>query len=425
VAPVLFVIAAVGGAKTGNPAGTFAVALLQAAVALVVIVGLGRLALRPLFHLVAATRSPELFMAACLLVVVTTSMFAAVSGLSMALGAFIAGLLLAETEYRRAIEAMINPFQGLLLGVFFVSVGMGLDLTRLIQSPVVIIGAALGLIGLKAAIIHGLGRLFHVAPPAAAESGLLLGPGGEFAFVIVGAAATAGLLREEPGQQALVIATVSMVALPALARLGQRINRRLRDKAVAPAEPPPAPEPGGVIVAGYGRVGQLVGEMLKRHNVPYLAIDLDATRVRDQRNRGNPVYFGDSANPEFLRSCGIETARALVVTLDSARAVEAVVAAARAERRDLTIVARARDARHAMALYELGVDDAVPENFEASLQLSEAVLVDIGVPMGLVIASVHERRDEFRNTLKRVDDTGAVREPEFRGRRTTRVAKGG
>jgi CPA2 family monovalent cation:H+ antiporter-2 len=157
--------------------------------------------------------------------------------------------------------------------------------------------------------------------------------------------------------------------------------------------------------------------MLARHNVPYIAVDADPARVAAERRAGLPVYYGDASNPEFLRTCGVARARALVVTLDAPRAIEAVVAAARAERKDLTIVARARDARHATRLYELGVDDAVPETIEASLQLSEAVLVDVGVPMGLVIASVHERRDEFRAVLKKADDIRA-KAPEFRGRRT-------
>jgi CPA2 family monovalent cation:H+ antiporter-2 len=422
VAPILFAVGILG-TQEGALGTAFVLALAQAAVAIVVIVGVGRLALRPLFGLVAATKSTELFMAASLLVVLATGLVAAVSGLSMALGAFIAGLLLAETEYRRAIEAMIDPFKGLLLGVFFVSVGMGLDVTQLARSPGVILLGALALIGVKALVIAGLALAFRLPRPVAIESALLLGPGGEFAFVILGGAMAAALVPEAFGQPALVITTVSMIAIPGLARIGRTFGRRLaarRDE--ADAEPLPAPEKGRVIVAGFGRVGQLVGEMLARHGVPYLAIDQNPGLVRGHRAAGRPVYFGDSANPEFLRRCGIEGARALVVTLDAPRGIEAVVAAARDERPDLTIVARARDARHAAALYKLGVDDAVPENFEASLQLSEAVLVDIGVPMGLVIASVHERRDEFRKTLKTVDRaSGEVREPQFRGRRKTRA----
>jgi monovalent cation:H+ antiporter-2, CPA2 family len=421
VAPLLFTIAVLGTRESGGIGAAFVLALAQAALAVAVIVAVGRLALRPLFQLVAATKSTELFMAASLLVVLATGLIAAVSGLSMALGAFIAGLLLAETEYRRAIEAMIDPFKGLLLGLFFVSVGMGLDVMHLARSPGTILLGAAAVIALKAAIIAGLALMFRLRRPVALETGLLLGPGGEFAFVLLGGAMAANLVPQPLGQTALAITTVSMIAIPGLARVGRSFRHRLEAQRLEEAEPPPPPEKDRVIVAGFGRVGQLVGEMLTRHGVSYVAIDSNPALVAAQRRAEKPVYFGDTANPEFLRRCHVDSARALVVTLDAPRAIEAVVAAARDERPDITIVARARDARHATALYELGVDDAVPENFEASLQLSEAVLVDIGVPMGLVIASVHERRDEFRKTLKKVDRaSGEAGAPQFRARRRTR-----
>jgi CPA2 family monovalent cation:H+ antiporter-2 len=306
--------------------------------------------------------------------------------------------------------------------VFFVSVGMALDPSRLAATPVLIVAAALALVALKGAVVMALSAAFRLPRPVAVESALLLAPAGEFAIVLNGAAMVAGLVPEGLGQEALVVATVSMVAIPLLARVGFQINRRLARGDAADAGPPPPQEPGRVVVAGFGRVGKLVAEMLARHKIPYIAVDADPARVAAERGSGAPVYFGDASNPEFLRVCGVAHARALVVTLDAPRAIEAVVAAARAERPDLTIVARARDARHARQLYELGVDDAVPETIEAALQLSEAVLVDVGVPMGLVIASVHERRDEFRAILRKADGTGP-RATEFRSRRT--VGKGG
>ncbi|HEV2560085.1 MAG TPA: cation:proton antiporter [Microvirga sp.] len=421
VAPILFAVAVLGSGNQGGIVTAFLGALLQAALALVIIVGFGRALLRPFFQLVAATRSPELFMAACLLVVLGTGLIAALSGLSMALGAFVAGLLLAETEFRRAIEATIDPFKGLLLGVFFVTVGMNLDAVRFIEAPGPILLVAALLILTKAAIVYGLARAFRLNPATAAETALLIGPGGEFAFVILGSAMAAGLVPYQTGSDVLLVTTLTMVAIPLLARLGQGWSRSLEGRRrVDPAlsQPPPADETGRVIIAGFGRVGQLVAEMLERHKVPYLAIDADPGRVAAERRAGKPVYFGNGSQPELLRACGIDTARGLVVTLDAPSAIEAVVAAARAERPDLTIVARARDARHATALYDLGVDDAVPETIEASLQLSEAVLVDIGVPMGLVIASIHERRDEYRSILKRSDGASARSSREFRSRRT-------
>jgi monovalent cation:H+ antiporter-2, CPA2 family len=424
VAPILFTIAVLASGDQDNVLASFLAALLQAAVALVVIVGLGRLVLRPLFQQVALTHSPELFVAASLLVVLGTGLIAAESGLSMALGAFIAGLLLAETEYRRAVEATIEPFKGLLLGIFFVTVGMGLDLGRLIADPVPILAGALVLIAVKASLVFGLSRAFGLSSSVAAESALLLGPSGEFAFVIVGGAVAAQLVPYGIGQQVLLTTTVTMLAIPAFARLGRGFGSHLQAKTQVEPEaavPPPPDEAGHVIVAGYGRVGQLVGGMLSRHQIPYLAMDADPALVAAERRAGSPVYYGDGAYPDFLRACGIERARALVITLDTPSAIEAVLAAARAERPDLTVVARARDARHATRLYDLGVDDAVPETIEASLQLSEAVLADIGIPMGLVIASIHERRDEFRAMLKRSDDGAKAKNAEFKARR--RVGK--
>jgi CPA2 family monovalent cation:H+ antiporter-2 len=419
VAPILFTIAAL---DTRHPEVTmlsFATALFQAALALAIIVGLGRLVLRPFFQMVSATKSPELFMAACLLVVIVTSLIAAVSGLSMALGAFIAGILLSETEYRRAVDTTIQPFKGLLLGVFFVSVGMSLDVIRFLEAPVTILAVATFLVATKSVIIFWLSRPFGLSAPEAAETSLLLGPGGEFALVILGASMAAGLIPAGVGQNLLLVTTLTMVAIPFLARLGRRLSRELERKRPVSAEaamPPPPEEAGRVIVAGYGRVGQLVGDMLQRHKVPYLAIDMDPARVAEERRAGKPVFFGDGAHAGFLHACGIEQARALVITLDTPSAIEAVVTAARLERPDITIVSRARDARHAAQLYDLGVDDAVPETIEASLQLSEAVLADIGVPMGLVIASIHERRDEFRTILKKSNKK--PERIEFRARRT-------
>jgi len=424
VAPALFAIAVLGRDDGGDKGWALAMALGQAAVALVLIVIAGRLALRPLFQLVARTRSTELFMAACLLVIVGTALTAAASGLSMTLGAFVAGLLLAETEYRRAIEATIDPFKGLLLGVFFVSVGMNLDPAQLMATPGAILSLSLALVLIKGAVVVMAAPVMKIPRPVAIETALLLGPGGEFAYVLIGGAMATGLVPEEVGAAALVVTTVTMIMIPAFAAVGRRLKLRATAQAQAAAgaqAPLPERVENRVIVAGFGRVGRQVGEMLEKHKIPYLALDSDPARVAEQRRTGKPVYFGDSGNTEILRHCDIASARALVVTLDNPRAVEAAVAAARAERPDLTIVARARDARHATALYELGVDDAVPETIEASLQLSEAVLVDVGVPMGLVIASIHERRDEYRALLKKRESEA---KPIFRARRTVGKALG-
>jgi CPA2 family monovalent cation:H+ antiporter-2 len=281
-----------------------------------------------------------------------------------------------------------------------VAVGAGLDLSLLVASPAPILIACAIIIGKSLALLV-LGRVFGLPARVAREVALLLSPGGEFAFVMIGVAAAGGVIAPKIGQTVLVAVTLTMLAAPALARLGEMLAGKPAAPGLSPEamEPPPEDEGHRVIIVGYGRVGALIGEMLERHKIPYIAVDADAALIARHRGAGKPIYYGDATRPEFLRRCGIDKARALVVTMDAPRANEAVVEAARTLRADLTLVARARDAAHAKTLYDLGVTDAVPETIEASLQLSEAVLVDIGVPMGIVIASIHQKRDEYRTLL--------------------------
>ncbi len=406
VAPILIMLAVAGG-KAGQPLSPkLLLAFAPAALGLVALVLLGRLVLRPMMKSVARAKSNELFMAACLLVVIGAGVLSSMAGLSMALGAFIAGLLLAETEYRHEIEVTIEPFKGLLLGLFFVSVGISLDLSLLAREPVVILAIAAGFSLLTSLVVLVLARGFGLTWRQAGESALLLAAGGEFAFVVAGAATASGVLGSAAGQIVLVAATLSMFAIPGLAAIAAWIGAgKAAGSALveAPADPGEGPR---VLVVGYGRVGRLVGEMLDAHDIAWVGADRDARSTETARREGKTLYFGDASRPEFLLRCGLAAAPALVVTMDSPEGVEAVVAAARQLRPDLTIVARARDARHAARLYDLGATDAVPETIEASLQLSEAVLVEIGVPMGLVIASIHERRDQFRKVLNRPDALG-------------------
>jgi len=401
VAPLLIMVTLLVRGRADGIGMGLALALAPAAIGLTLAILLGRLVLRPLFHSVAMTKSVEFFMAACLLVVIGAALIAAVSGLSMALGAFAAGLLLAETEFRREIEVTIEPFKGLLLGLFFVSVGAELDLSLLFAAPGAILLIAAGLIAVKALALMALGRAFRLPGRVAREMALVLAPGGEFAFVMISAAMAGNLVGAPIGRTALVAATLTMFAVPALARLGEYLAGRPVPAGLPPEaiELPPDDLVHRVILVGYGRVGALIGDMLTIHNIPYIAVDSDAALIARERRAGKPIYFGDATRVEFLRRCGIAEARALVVTMDAPRANEAVVEAARSLRGDLTLVARARDADHARVLYDLGVTDAVPETIEASLQLSEAVLVDLGVPMGLVIASIHQKRDEIRALL--------------------------
>jgi CPA2 family monovalent cation:H+ antiporter-2 len=400
VAPILVTIA-IFGSRHGEGLSALLLAFAPAVLGVLGLVILGRLVLRPMMKSVARAKSHELFVAASLLVVIGAGLVAALTGLSMALGAFIAGLLLAETEYRQEVEATVEPFKGLLLGLFFVSVGISLDLSVLLADPGLIFGMTVSLMLLNGTIIFFLGRLFGHSSVVALETGLLLAAGGEFAFVILNSAVGAGLLDEQLGKTIQVASTLSMFCIPLLAATGSAIARRASHKV---GQTLPLPEPHSapkVLVVGYGRVGKLVSEMLTRHQVPWVAVEREPALIESARGKGHDVFFGDASRTELLRRCGLDSALAVVVTMDSPEGAEAVVATARSVRADLIIVARARDARQAKRLYELGATDAVPETIEASLQLSEAVLVEIGVPMGRVIASIHERRDEFRRELNK------------------------
>ncbi len=420
VAPLLFMVSMLSGSGPQGFAWKLTLTVAPAALAVGAVILIGRLGLRPLFRSVALTRSPEFFMAACLLVVLGAGLIASASGLSMALGAFLAGLLLAETEFRREIEVTIEPFKGLALGLFFVSIGAELDLSLAIARPGLVFGALAAFIALKVVSFYPLARGFGASRAAARDVALALGPGGEFAFVLVGVALAGGLIDADAGRVVMLAAALSMVTIPFLVRaLGVFAARRRARNIPAEAKiAPPDDSERRAILVGYGRVGQLIGDMLEVHGIPYLAVDSDANVVAAARRDGKPAYFGDAARAEFLLNCGIERARAVVVTTDAAESAERVVTLARELRPDITLVARARDAEHARALYRLGVTDAVPETIEASLQLSEAVLVDIGIPMGLVIASIHEKRDEYRKMLVAAGaperPRGARRKPLFR-----------
>ncbi|THD77928.1 MAG: potassium transporter TrkA [Phenylobacterium sp.] len=409
VAPMLVTLSLVGRGAGHAASPSVLLSFAQAALGLGVLLIAGRLLLRPMLRSVAKAKSTELFVAACLLVVIGSGLVSALAGLSMPLGAFIAGLLLAETEFRHEVEVTIEPFKGLLLGLFFLSIGIGLNVPLLIERPALVLGVAAGLLVLNAAVIFGLALAFRLTVRAAAETALLLAAAGEFAFVLLGQAMDEKLVDRLVGQSVLVAATLSMIAIPVLAALGARLGgTRLAAPDLA-AEPEVAETAPRVLVVGYGRVGRLVGEMLRRHDIPWVGAEQDHRLVEAGRKAGERIFFGDASRPEFLMRAGLGEVAALVVTMDNPEGAETIVEVARALRTNLTVVARARDARHAKRLYDLGATDAVPETIEASLQLSEAVLVELGVPMGLVIASIHERRDGFRAELNRPDALGGRR----------------
>ena len=402
VVPILLFIGILGAKGGDSVLLSIATALGQALLVLAVIVLVGRAVLRPLFRLVGGQRSEELFIAAVLFVIVATGILAAKAGLSMAIGAFVAGLLLAETEYRRAVQATIEPFKGLLLGIFFFSVGMNIDFREVAREPVLLFGLAFGLIALKAGIVYALARYFALTRAASLEAALLLGPGGEFAFVGIGLAT--GLALIEPKLASFVLAAISltMALLPLLSALARRLAPLLEEaKPKDPAlEALPEAQQGHAIIIGYGRVGKTVASLLRQHDLRQIAIDNDPASVSRARRTGEEVFFGDAARPAFLQACGIGTARSVIITINDAAEIDQIITAIRGLRPDLPIISRARDAAHARHLYAQGVNETVPETIEASLQLSEVALVGLGVPMGRVIASIHQKRADFAEELR-------------------------
>jgi monovalent cation:proton antiporter-2 (CPA2) family protein len=403
VVPLLFLVG-VFAADTGGARG-LALALGEAVAAVAAIVLLGRLLLRPLFRALAALRSPEVFMGLTLLAVLGTAVATAEAGLSMALGAFLAGLLLGESEFRHQVDADIQPFKGLLLGLFFISVGLKIDLSLVADRWGWVLAAVFGLYALKTAIIAGLALAWRFPWAQALRIGLYLGQGGEFAFVVIGAAVAAGVLAADVSQFMLLVTGLGMILTPFASLLGDRIARRAEARAHAVAIGGGADDfrdlEDHVVIAGFGRVGQTVGRVLASRGVPYVALDLNSRMLADLHRAGLPVYFGDCRRPEVLETVRAGRASALVVTLDDADAARQTLAAARGLWPSLPVFARAKDMGEAGALLEAGASVAVPEMVESSLQLAAEVLTARGLPEEAVSPLVEAFRDEIYGGIRR------------------------
>lgn len=381
VVPILVLVGVLGVRSGGNPFASLA-ASLAAGAAVVAAIWLGGLRLLgPLFRAVGGARNPELFMAVMLLAALGAAWATAAAGLSPALGAFLAGLLIAETEFRHQVEADLEPFKGLLLGMFFMSVGMMIDPAAVIGAPVLLPASAAGLIAVKAVIIFPLCLAFGIPRAIAAEAALLLGQGGEFAFIVIALAQRLAVVPEETAQFMLLVASLSMAATPLVASLGRRIGEGMASPATEVAAAEPAQDVADhVIIAGYGRVGEMLGRVLDEQGARWLALDLDVDAVARHRAEGRAVFYADAARAEVLRRAGAGRARALVLTMDNHDAVQAALATARQGWPGLAVIARARDPAHAAVLSRLGAERAVPETVEAALALAGSTLATLGLP---------------------------------------------
>ncbi|NCU10710.1 MAG: sodium:proton exchanger [Sphingomonadaceae bacterium] len=401
--PIIFLLGAMG--RNGSQQGwsEFLSTLGLGALVVVALLGVGRLVLPHLFAQAARTKSPELFLSASLLVVIIAALVTGAAGLSPIVGALVAGLLIAETEYHGEVEAMIEPFKGLALGVFLLTVGMSLDL-GLIWDRLGEILLATGLILAAKALVTGLLlRLHGYRTATATEAGILLASPSETTLIVLATAVAVGLIRPDAAQFWQIVTALGLTITPLLALLGRWAGSRV-DHAATTGNLPDDDAPQRTLIVGGGRVGKLVAELLTAHDKPYLIIDGDADLVRSIRREGFKAAFGDAARPDAMARFGAGEANAVIMTMDQPVAAQRLVRQLRKDYPGLPIIARARDATHAAALYRAGASHAVPETLEASLQLSEAVLVDIGVPMGPVIASIHEKRDELRAQIMEEGD---------------------
>ena len=419
--PIVFALGAMAPHSGGNVGSLLGTIVLGGIVAVALLV-FGRLLLPRLFAQAARTKSPEMFFAACLIVVITASLVTSSVGFSPVLGALIAGIVIAETEYRGEVEAITAPIRGLGLGIFLITVGMSVDLRRVAANWWDLLIALVAVLALKAAVTAFLLRLGGARSSVAAETGVLMASPSETTLIVLGSATAAQLVSTETAAFWQIVTAVGLTVTPLLAKLGRLAGRQVAGQELegqmdASLE---TAERGQVAVLGFGRVGRMVADMLEAHGKDYLAIDADVDGVNSARGEGYDVLFGDVAHPELLERLREREPGAFILTMDDPVLVRQLTRRLRRMFPDLPIIARARDTSHAAELYKAGATDAVPETLEASLQLSEAALVDLGVPMGPVIASIHEKRDELRARIKVEAD---LEEKPSLGRRRLRDAQ--
>lgn len=406
VVPLLILIGVLEQGRTEGLPWLVLATLLKSAAAIVLIYLIGRRVIRPLFRSFAKQRQPDVFMALTLLSTLGIAGLTSAAGLSMALGALLAGLLLAETEFRHEVEITVEPFRGLLMGLFFMTIGMEIDVREVVHNPLWIPLSVVGLFLIKALVMAGLLRAGGFGWGRALEGGLLLGQGGEFAFIVVGYAMTAGLVAAPVGQFIMLVVSLSLLFTPLVAKagrvIGERWDRR-RDHqhaAALSAVPDDLAGSGVIIIAGFGRVGQLLGRLLAARDIAYIAFENDARLVAQQRALGAPVYFADVARPELLRKMRAEHAPAIVLTMDHSASALNAVRSIRREFPDVPLFVRSKDEKHTRLLLQAGASVVVPETLESSLRLSAFVLQSTGIAEDAVDAMIQVERERYIAALE-------------------------
>ncbi|MCW1402226.1 cation:proton antiporter [Novosphingobium sp. MW5] len=410
--PIIFLLGAMGRGGEAQQGTDIWQTLMLGGLTVGLLMVAGRLFLPGLFAQAARTKSPELFLAASLLVVIVAALATAASGLSPIVGALIAGLLIAETDYAGEVEAMTEPFRGLALGVFLITVGMSLDVDQVWNRIWEVALAVFAVLGIKALVTGTILRMMGARTGMSTETGILMASPSETTLIVLGTATSVGLINSDAAQFWQIVTALGLTITPLLAKLGKRLGRRIDQAAPAAAEDTGDEGQPRAIIIGFGRVGRMVADMLRSHDKPFIALDADADLIARAARDGYPVVFGDAARGGVLSHLHVDQASAVILTMDEPHTMQRLVRNLRGQYPDLPIIARARDAGHAALLYKAGASHAVPETLESSLQLSEAVLVDLGVPMGFVIASIHEKRDEFRAQI--MEEGGLDEKPRLK-----------
>jgi CPA2 family monovalent cation:H+ antiporter-2 len=421
-APIIVIIPALAAAVGAFAiAGSVVLALGKAVLAFVLLFGLGRLLLRPLFHLVAGQRSPEVFTLSVLLVTLLAAWTSQQLGLSLAFGAFLAGMVLGETEFRAQVESTIRPFRDVLLGLFFVGIGMLFDPWALPGIWHWALAGALVLMATKALLVALLAAHAGLDRASALRTGLVLAVGGEFGFALLAIGLDAGAIDASLAQIVLSSVLLSLLAGPFLIRHGERLSRWLQSASTEPVTGEAGLPVGAagryrdhVILCGYGRIGQNVGHFLEEEGIPFVAVDLDASIVRDARLAGEPVYFGHAGDPHVLEALGLMDARMVVISHDDLAAALRTLSEVRQARPDLPVMVRVRDERHAEALRRAGATEVFPETLEAGLMIASHVLLLLGLPSERVLARVEDQRHARFRLLREFfrGDTLAARSGE-------------
>ncbi|TFV87124.1 glutathione-regulated potassium-efflux system protein KefC, partial [Oxalobacteraceae bacterium OM1] len=375
--PMIAVVPMLGGEATGSGKGWLGA--LQVITVVAVLVAGGRFLVRPALWAIAKSGIREVFTAFALLLVIAIGLLMQSVGMSMALGTFLAGVLLADSEYRHALESDLEPFKGLLLGLFFIAVGMSIDFGVLFSRPLLVLGLLAAFLVIKTTVLFLLSRRFDILPEQRLFFAFLLSQGGEFAFVVFGAAATAGLFSKEVASLLAGVVALSMVVTPLLLLLHDMvIAPHLSRRRQAPADKIKDEQPE-VIIAGFGRFGQIIGRLLHANRIPVTVLDHDPDQIELLRKFGYKVFYGDATRMDLLRAAGIERAKVLVVAIDSVEDSLQLVNAVREELPALTIVARARNVTHYYDLMDRGVTVIQRETFESALQLGRSTMEQLGI----------------------------------------------